>query len=158
MKCRLEVVERKFEGMEASKAAAFFEEWGFVVFRGVLEPTECAATREEIWRSLEAKTPGLSQHDPSTHALLSPKRSGGGKSKSSSSRQAAASGKQQLQQQQRLVPLAFSRLSGVAPGCGVHFMVLRWCWRWGHTMKEVVGRRIKRAVAALSLSAYALLV
>lgn len=57
-------------------AAAFYEEWGFVVFREVLSAAACAATEAEIWTQLEARTPGLLRDEPATHDLLPAKRYG----------------------------------------------------------------------------------
>jgi hypothetical protein len=66
--------ELQEEGRPGAAARAFFNEWGFVIFRDVLTADECIATEKEIWESLEANTAGLVRDDPSTHGLLSPKR------------------------------------------------------------------------------------
>ena len=68
------VEEQQEEGRPGAAARAFFNEWGFVIFRDVLTADECIATEREIWESLEAKTAGLVRDDPSTHGLLSSKR------------------------------------------------------------------------------------
>ena len=61
---------------EREAARDFFDEWGFVVFRDVLTPAECAATEAEVWRTLEARTPGLARDDPATYARLPAERYG----------------------------------------------------------------------------------
>jgi hypothetical protein len=54
---------------DAAAAKAFFQEWGFVVFADAITPAECAASRNEIWDTQEATTPGISRDDPTTWGL-----------------------------------------------------------------------------------------
>jgi acyl-CoA synthetase (AMP-forming)/AMP-acid ligase II/Leucine-rich repeat (LRR) protein len=61
---------------QRDEARTFWDEWGFVVFRGVLAPDECQKTVAEIWDTLEAQHAGLSRDDPSTFGLLPAKRYG----------------------------------------------------------------------------------
>eukprot|EP01046_Picozoa_sp_COSAG06_P015786 COSAG06_NODE_1023_length_11042_cov_2.398337_1_plen_2013_part_00 len=61
---------------QRSEASAFWDEWGFVVFRDVLSASECAATVAEIWSTLEERTPGLSRAEPASFDLLPAKRYG----------------------------------------------------------------------------------
>jgi hypothetical protein len=49
---------------------AFWDEWGFVVFHAVLPLSECAATVDEIWRTLETDYPGVTRADSASHDLL----------------------------------------------------------------------------------------
>ena len=57
-------------------ARRFWDEWGFVIFHGVLSADECEATVAEIWSTLEADHIGLSRSDASTHDLLPTDRYG----------------------------------------------------------------------------------
>jgi len=54
----------------ASEAAArrFFLEFGFVVFRHVYTPDECAQTIDSMWSIVEASSPGFSRSEPSSWA------------------------------------------------------------------------------------------
>jgi len=57
---------------EVEAAKDFFNEWGFLVYRDILSPSECDATVSEIWDYLEeAHHPNLSRLDPTTHSQLS---------------------------------------------------------------------------------------
>lgn len=47
-------------------AKAFFERYGFVVFREVLSKEECLKTRQEMWSIIENENPGLTRQDSST--------------------------------------------------------------------------------------------
>ena len=42
----------------SSSSKRHLEEYGFVVFHDVLTPSECGRTVDEIWASLEERTPG----------------------------------------------------------------------------------------------------
>ena len=50
---------------------AYFKSYGFVVLRGALDAAQCAATRAEVWDSLEAQNPGLRRGEASTYGGLS---------------------------------------------------------------------------------------
>lgn len=50
----------------AEEAAAFFHEWGFIVFRDIFTADECAATRDAMWSVVENAHPGLLRQDAST--------------------------------------------------------------------------------------------
>ncbi|CAJ1329084.1 unnamed protein product, partial [Effrenium voratum] len=63
-------------GLDDAQAVDFFQEYGFVVFRDVLDAQECEATVAEIWASLEERTPGLRRQDRETWHLLSSERYG----------------------------------------------------------------------------------
>lgn len=56
---------------EGIAAKAFFDEYGFVVFRDVLSSAECAKTVDEIWDYLEHRTPGLRRSDSDSWSLMS---------------------------------------------------------------------------------------
>jgi hypothetical protein len=57
-------------------ALPFFREHGYAVFRSVVSPARCEATRAEIWAEQEAKLPGLARADPATYGLMSSKTYG----------------------------------------------------------------------------------
>ena len=57
-------------------AAAFFDTHGFVVYSGVLDAAECAATRAEIHNQLGANHPGFDPADCASWDLLSAKTYG----------------------------------------------------------------------------------
>ena len=61
---------------QRAEAAAFWNEWGFVVFRDVLSASECDATVAEIWHTLEERTPGLSRGEAASYDLLPAARYG----------------------------------------------------------------------------------
>ena len=54
-------------GASSAEALAFFREYGCVVWRNVLSEAECAATRDEVWTSLEGWTPGLRRWEHNTY-------------------------------------------------------------------------------------------
>jgi hypothetical protein len=56
---------------EAVDARAFYDRWGFVVFRDAVSAEDCAASRSEVWQALERDTPGVRRDDPATWELLS---------------------------------------------------------------------------------------
>ena len=60
----------------AAAAAAFFDTHGFVVYSGVLDAAECAATRAEIHDQLGANHPGFDPADCASWDLLSAKTYG----------------------------------------------------------------------------------
>ncbi len=55
----------------ATAALAFYDEYGYVVFRDAISAEACDASRAEIWSSLERDTPGVCRSDPATWDLLS---------------------------------------------------------------------------------------
>jgi hypothetical protein len=58
-------------GGGCAEALAFYRAHGYVVFRDVLTPAECAASRGEIWDALERDAPGVRRDAPSTWGALS---------------------------------------------------------------------------------------
>jgi hypothetical protein len=54
---------------DVNLALDFFKEYGFVVWRNILEPDECAATCSEMWDYHEQRD-GVSRSDPSTWDLV----------------------------------------------------------------------------------------
>jgi hypothetical protein len=67
---------RSFPVEARQEALQFWQQWGFVVFRGVLTTEECDATISEVWSTLEARWPGLARDDQSTYSLVPSKRYG----------------------------------------------------------------------------------
>jgi len=55
----------------ATTVRSFFRDYGFVVFRGVLNGEECARTQGEIWDFLETSTPGFKRDNSDTYQHLS---------------------------------------------------------------------------------------
>ena len=62
-----------FSPEEGARAAAFMAEFGFVVFRGVVDEAQCARTRGEIFEYMARATPGFDAADETTWGLLSAK-------------------------------------------------------------------------------------
>ena len=60
-------------GVETECARYFFMKYGFVIFRGVLNPKQCKDTAAEIWSHLERQYPELRREVPSTYSVLSSK-------------------------------------------------------------------------------------
>jgi len=57
-------------------ARKFFDEFGFVIFRDVIEADACRSTQEEIWTYLERHAPGFKARIPETYFHLSSKTYG----------------------------------------------------------------------------------
>jgi hypothetical protein len=55
---------------EAEDGLKFFHDYGFVVWRGVLTPEQCTATRDEMWQYHEQKVPGFSRDDTRSWHLI----------------------------------------------------------------------------------------
>ena len=51
-------------------AREFYAQYGFVVFSNAIDAERCAATRAEVWASLEAATPGLQRDDVHSYARI----------------------------------------------------------------------------------------
>ena len=63
---------QRLDGADCSPdASAFFAEHGYVVFSDVLTPAECTATVDELWRVLEAETPGVTRDATESWGMLS---------------------------------------------------------------------------------------
>ena len=55
---------------DVGQAAAFFDEWGYVVFCDILSGDECDRTVDEIWDQLESTHDGLDRHDLRSYDCL----------------------------------------------------------------------------------------
>ena len=54
---------------EESEALSFFEEYGFVVIRGIFDSSECHKTRDAMWSMVERDCEGFLRDDPTTWGL-----------------------------------------------------------------------------------------
>lgn len=55
----------------ASEVRKFFQEFGFAIFRDVIDAEECVKTQDEIWSYLESNTAGFERFVPETYCHLS---------------------------------------------------------------------------------------
>ena len=59
------------DDFENERAKKFYEDFGFVIFRDILDSGECEISRNEIWDDLEHKYPGFSRSAKRSFSLLS---------------------------------------------------------------------------------------
>ena len=57
---------KSFTVLELETAKAFFDEYGFVVWRGIYTSEECRVSREAMWRVIENANPGLEAGTPAS--------------------------------------------------------------------------------------------
>ena len=57
---------KSFQITELESAKAFFDEYGFVVWREIYSSEECQASRDAMWQILEETNPGLDRNTPAS--------------------------------------------------------------------------------------------
>lgn len=57
---------KSFDLSEVDVAKEFWDLFGFIVFRDILTPSECEATRNDIWNLIESGSRSMDRNDIST--------------------------------------------------------------------------------------------